>query len=95
MRVMPPGSLRASARAQRRSVNLTLPAPLVERAKAAGLNLSGIAEAAIAAEVERLARDRFAEEVRRGVDLHHRLVEEYGSFAEQARALREAEDEAG
>jgi post-segregation antitoxin (ccd killing protein) len=82
--------MRVARHGPRRSVNLTLPVALIEQARQAGLNLSGVAETAIAAEVARLARDRFAEEIRRGVAQHHRDLDAYGSFADEVRALQEA-----
>jgi post-segregation antitoxin (ccd killing protein) len=88
--------MRTAAASPRRSVNLTLPAALIDQARRAGLNLSGVAEAAIAAEVARVAGERFAAEIRRGVALHHQLLAEHGSFAEQVRAARDdADSDAG
>jgi post-segregation antitoxin (ccd killing protein) len=84
--------MRSAPASPRRSVNLTLPATLIDQARQAGLNLSGLAEAAIAAEVARVARERFAAEIGRGVALHHQLLAEHGSFAEQVLALRDSDD---
>lgn len=84
--------MRVAGNNPRRSVNLTLPAVLVERARQAGLNLSGVAEAAIAAEVARLARERFAEDIRQGVEQHHRWLDEHGSFADEVRAAQNLGD---
>ena len=84
--------MRVAANGPRRSVNLTLPVSLIEQARRAGLNLSGVAETAIAAEVARLARERFAEEIRQGVEQHHRWLEEYGSFADEVRTAQDAGD---
>jgi post-segregation antitoxin (ccd killing protein) len=80
--------MRVAANGPRRSVNLTLPVALIERARRVGLNLSGVAETAIAAEVARLARERFADEIRQGVEQHHRWLDEYGSFADEVRAAQ-------
>ena len=84
--------MRIGANGPRRSVNLTLPVALVEQARRAGLNLSGVAETAIAAEVARLARGRFAEDIRQGVEQHHRWLDEHGSFAEEVRASQDHGD---
>ena len=84
--------MRVAANGPRRSVNLTLPVSLIEQARRAGLNLSGVAETAIAAEVTRLARERFAEEIRQGVEQHHRWLEEYGSLADEVRTAQDAGD---
>jgi post-segregation antitoxin (ccd killing protein) len=88
MRVAKEQAMRTAPDGPRRSVNLTLPAALINRARQAGLNLSGVAEAAIAAEVARVTRERVADEIRRGIELHHQLLAEHGSFAEQVLALR-------
>ena len=82
--------MRVAAKAPRRSVNLTLPTALIEQARQVGLNLSGIAGAAIAAEVERRARDRFAADIRRSVALHEALVAQHGSFAAEMLSLGDA-----
>ena len=73
----------------RRTINLTLPASLVDQAKKLGLNLSSAAEAGVAAEAARAARARFAEEIRRGVEQHERWVTEFGLLSEQVAALQE------
>ena len=57
--------MRSTARPQRRSVNLTLPATLIAQARAAGLNLSGIAEAAIEAELRSGRREETVEQAKR------------------------------
>jgi post-segregation antitoxin (ccd killing protein) len=85
-------NMRAAPSGPRRSVNLTLPADLIDQARRAGLNLSGVAETAIAAEVARVTSERITAEIRRGVELHHALVAEHGSFAEQVLALRATDD---
>jgi len=84
--------MRVAAKGPRRSVNLTLPVDLIEQAKRAGLNLSGVAETAIAAEVARLARERFAADIGRGVEQHHRWLDAHGSFAEEVRAMQDQGD---
>ncbi len=82
--------MRVAAKAPRRSVNLTLPVALIERGRQGGLNLAGIAEAAIAAELDRFARDRFAADVRRSVALHEALLAAHGSFAAEMLSLDDA-----
>jgi antitoxin CcdA len=86
------GAMRVAANGPRRSVNLTLPVALIEEARRVGLNLSGVAETAIAAEVSRIARERFAQEIRQGVEQHHRWLDEYGSFADEVRAAQNLGD---
>lgn len=65
----------------RRSVNLTLDGSLVDAARRHGLNLSAIAETAIAAAVERLAEEQRAASIQRSIDNHHAHLAEHGSFA--------------
>lgn len=84
--------MRIAPNGPRRSVNLTLPVALIEQARRAGLNLSGVAETAIAAEVARLSRERFAKEIREGIEQHHRWLDEHGSFADEVRASQDTGD---
>lgn len=55
------------AAARKRTVSLSLNADLVEKARAAGLNLSRIAEAAIAEEYRRVDSERWTAEMRDAV----------------------------
>jgi len=82
--------MRVAAKAPSRSVNLTLPVALIEQARQGGLNSAAIAEAAIAAELDCLARDRFAADIRRSVALHEALVAEHGSVSAEMLSLGDA-----
>ena len=86
--------MRSAQPNSRRSINLTLPASLIEEAKKLGLNLSSAAEAGVAAEVARAARERFAEDIRRGVEQHERWIAEYGLLSEQVAALQDVAGDA-
>jgi antitoxin CcdA len=66
--------------APRRAVNLSLNSAMVAEARALGLNLSALAEAAIGQEVARVTAERFAAELRRGVAEHAEYLAEYGSL---------------
>jgi antitoxin CcdA len=79
----------------RRSINLTLPASLIEQAKTLGLNLSSAAEAGVAAEVARAAHARFTEDIRRGVEQHERWITEFGLLSEQVAAMQDEAGDAG
>jgi antitoxin CcdA len=79
--------------AAKRPVNLTMNADLVEKARAGGLNLSALAEAAVAAELARRARERWDAEIAEACAAHERYLEEYGSASELLRA--HLEDEGG
>ena len=77
--------------AARRAVNLSLNGDMVSRARAAHLNLSAIAEAAIASALNDVMLKRFHDEIARGVELHDAYLAEYGSLADAIRAADEAD----
>ena len=60
------------------TVSLTLNTDLVEKARAAGLNLSRVAEAAIAAEFRRVDREQWIAEWQAAVRATDAYVAEYG-----------------
>lgn len=68
-------------RARRTTVSVTINADLQERARAAGLDLSEVAEAAV------VARERASVQAEIDLDLtaYNTFVEEHGSFAEAVR----------
>ncbi len=78
--------------APRRAVNLSLNSDMVAKARALGLNLSGIAEEAIAREVARATEEWFKAEIARGIAEHEAYLATYGSFADAVRATLEAEE---
>ena len=86
--------MRSTQPNSRRSINLTLPATLIEQAKKLGLNLSSAAEAGVAAEVARAARARFAEDIQHGVEQHERWISEFGLLSEQVAAMQDEADDA-
>ncbi len=72
--------------AAKRPVNLTLNGDLVRRARAEGLNLSALAEQAVAAALARLAREKLAAEIAQGCAAHEQYLAEYGSLGDAVRA---------
>ena len=71
--------------ARKRTVSLTLNADLYAKAKGAGINLSKVAEEAVAqALAERLA-EQVKGEIRRDLGALNAFVETHGSFAEMVR----------
>ena len=78
-------------RAAKRAVNLTLNGDLVEKARAKGLNLSALAEKAVAAELVRSARVQWDAEIAEACAAHERYLEEYGSASDLLRAHLEAD----
>ena len=77
--------------AAKRPVNLTMNGDLVEKARAKGLNLSALAEKAVAAELLRSAREQWDAEIAEACAAHERYLEEYGSASDLLRAHLEAE----
>lgn len=79
--------------ATKRPVNLTLNSDLVARARAEGLNLSALAEEAVAAALTRIEAARFAAEIARACDVHERYLAEYGSLGEAVRGHSDAAEQ--
>jgi antitoxin CcdA len=77
--------------AVKRPVNLTLNSDLVARARQEGLNLSAVAEDAIAAEMTRRHRAKWDLAVKQGCKAHDEYLAEFGSLGDIVRA--NAEDE--
>jgi post-segregation antitoxin (ccd killing protein) len=78
--------------AVKRPVNLTLNGDLVTRARAEGLNLSALAEEAVAAALARRARERLDADIAQACRVHDQYLAEYGSLGE---AVRTSADAAG
>lgn len=79
------------AQAAKRPVNLTMNGDLVEKARAKGLNLSALAERAVADELLRGARAQWDAEIAEACAAHERYLDEYGSASDLLRAHLEAE----
>jgi post-segregation antitoxin (ccd killing protein) len=77
--------------AAKRPVNLSLNGDLVARARMEGLNLSALAEAAVAGELARIARERFAAQVAQACRAHDAYLAAYGSLADAVRAATDGE----
>jgi post-segregation antitoxin (ccd killing protein) len=73
-------------KAAKRSVNLTLSDDLLTRARAAGLNLSALAEEAVGAALARRERERVQAEITQACAVHDQYLAEYGSLGEAVRA---------
>lgn len=80
-----------NTQASKRAVNLTMNADLVEKARTEGINLSAVAEGALANELARLARKHWDAEIAEACAAHERYLEEYGSASDLLRAHLEAE----
>ena len=77
--------------AAKRPVILTMNGDLVEKARAKGLNLSALAEKAVAAELLRSARAQWDAEIAEACAAHERYLAEYGSASDLLRAHLAAE----
>jgi antitoxin CcdA len=73
------------AGAGKRTVSLTLNADLYAKAKDAGINLSKVAEEALAQALAQCLAERIRAEIRRNLDALNAFVEEHGSFPEMVR----------
>jgi antitoxin CcdA len=72
-------------KARKRTVSVTINADLWDKARAAGLNLSEIAEAAIGAEFVARAKAKIQAEIDLDLAAYNAFVEEHGSFADAVR----------
>jgi antitoxin CcdA len=70
---------------RRRGTNLTIDPVLVSEGKAAGLNLSKIAEDAIRAALRRTQQEQWLKDNADAIAAHNRRVEERGMFNEGLR----------
>lgn len=73
-------------KAAKRPVNLTLNADLVMRARAEGLNLSALAEEAVAAALIQREREKLAVDIAQACRVHKQYLVEYGSLRDAVRA---------
>ena len=76
----------------KRSVNLSLDSALVARARAEGLNLSAIAEAALATVLAQTARQKLAADIEQACRAHDLYLAEYGSLGEAVRSAADASE---
>ncbi len=77
-------------RAAKRAVNLTLNGDLVIRARAEGLNLSALAEAAVARALEQRAQERLAADIEQSCRTHELYLTEYGSLGDAVATVIDA-----
>jgi|HubBroStandDraft_6_1064221.scaffolds.fasta_scaffold1021993_1 post-segregation antitoxin (ccd killing protein) len=69
----------------KRPVNVTLSSDFVARARSQGLNLSALAEEAVAA-LARIGKSRFEAEIAQACRVHEQYLAEYGSLGDAVRA---------
>lgn len=73
--------------APKRPVNLSLNSDLLRQARELGLNLSGVAEEALAYAVSARLAERWAEENRAAVEAYNRRIEAQGVFSDGLRTF--------
>jgi antitoxin CcdA len=76
--------------ASKRPVNVTLNSDLVARARPAGLNLSALAEEAVAIALGRIVQKKFEAEIAQACRVHEQYLAEYGSLGDAVRANADA-----
>jgi antitoxin CcdA len=79
--------------AKRKTVSVTLNADLVARSAAHGINISRVAEAALAAAFEAAEKAKIREEMREAARFAEELVQMYGHPFPESRARFMPEDE--
>ncbi len=75
--------------AARRAVNVSLNSDMIARAREARLNLSAIAEEAIARALADATAKRFHAELARSIEEYESYLAEYGSLADAVRAMQD------
>jgi len=73
--------------AKRKTVSVTLNADLVARSAAHGINISRVAEAALAAAFEEAAKAKIREEMREAARFIDEIVQKYGHPFPESRAM--------
>jgi post-segregation antitoxin (ccd killing protein) len=74
-------------KASKRLVDVTLNSDLVAHARAEGLNLSSLAEEAVASALGRIAQKKFDAEIARACRIHEQYLAEYGNLGDAVRAI--------
>jgi len=71
----------------KKAVNLSLDSDLLRQARDLGLNLSGVAEEALAYAVSARLAERWKEENREAIDAYNRRIEAEGVFSDGLRTF--------
>lgn len=69
----------------KRSVNVSISAPLVDEARSLGIPLSATLEAALRVRVKAERDRRWQEENREGIEQYNAMIERYGVFSDDVR----------
>ena len=79
-------------KAPKQTVSITLNSDLYAKAKSVGINVSKVAEEAIASTYAALRAKALAEELRASLDAVSAYAEQHGSFPDSIRALYDESD---
>jgi antitoxin CcdA len=79
--------------ASKRPVNVMLNSDLVARARAEGLNLSALAEEAVAAALIRIAQKKVEADIAQACRVYEHYLAEYGSLGSAVRAMGDAAEQ--
>jgi antitoxin CcdA len=79
--------------AKRKTVSVTLNADLVARSAAHGINISRVAEAALAAAFEEAEKAKIREEIREAARFTDEIVRKYGHPFPESRAMFMPDDD--
>jgi antitoxin CcdA len=79
--------------AKRKTVSVTLNADLVARSSAHGINISRVAEAALAAAFEEAEKAKIREEIREAARFTDEIVRKYGHPFPESRAMLMPDDD--
>lgn len=85
--VSPAAAPPPAPRDRKAATNLSLPAELVRRARALGLNLSQIVEGALAAAVRAAEQERWLTENERAIEQYNAFVERHGAYGDEHRGF--------
>jgi post-segregation antitoxin (ccd killing protein) len=83
---------RFEPKAPKQTVSITLNSDLYAKAKSAGINVSKVAEEALASKYAELHSEALIAELRRGLAAVESYADQHGSFAELVREHYERED---
>jgi len=76
-----------TAATRRKPVNLSIQQHLIDEARSAGLNLSGVLEEALDARLRETRIARWQDENREAIDEFNAYIEKYGCFGDEYRSF--------
>ena len=79
--------MRIRSMGAKKAVNVSIPAELLDSARAEGINLSATLEAALADQLRIRRRDRWRTDNEAAIDAYNSDVDENGSFGDHGRSF--------